>query len=192
MFLRVDHAQIHDITWNLKVAQSMRVSHKAIVLTPSLAMTQYVLFTSKRDFRENSHSCYWSRVVANTTYEGLIHDGEIFREKLCLENADGCTWMIVLNSPTFFAFAVSRTDFYKLVRRNFFEERSYLPLSRMRTIISRGNFRISPRNIACGIRPYNISRFRNFRSTGIVLWQQDFLSVRWLAKHITSSWRTYR
>ena len=44
--------------------------------------------------------------------------GEILREKLCLRNTDGCTCAILLNFPTFSAFAVSRIDFYLLAKRN--------------------------------------------------------------------------
>jgi hypothetical protein len=38
----------------------------------------------------------------------------------CRNMMDGCTWVILLNLYSFFAFAVSRTDFYSLAKRNFF------------------------------------------------------------------------
>jgi hypothetical protein len=40
-----------------------------------------------------------------------FHDGEILRQKFCLWNMDGCTWVILLNFPTLSAFAVSRNFF---------------------------------------------------------------------------------
>ena len=70
-----------------------------------------------------------------------FHDGEILRAKLCLRNADGCTSVILLNFATFFAFAVSRTQFYSLAKRNFFS-RSVIQFSllRMHEFISREIF----------------------------------------------------
>ncbi len=44
------------------------------------------------------------------------------REKLCLRNTDGCTWVILLNFPTLFAFAVSRMNFYSLAKQTFSRE----------------------------------------------------------------------
>jgi hypothetical protein len=66
-------------------------------------------------------------------YAGFFHQGgskgliprrrnsshEIVRAK-CRNMMDGCTWVILLNLHSFFAFAVSRTDFYSLAKRNFF------------------------------------------------------------------------
>ncbi len=49
-----------------------------------------------------------------------FHDGENRREKLCPRNTDGCTWVILLNFPTLFAFAVSRMNLYSLAKRTFF------------------------------------------------------------------------
>ena len=35
----------------------------------------------------------------------------------CLRNTDGCTWVILLNFATFFAFAESRNEFYSLAKQ---------------------------------------------------------------------------
>ena len=37
-----------------------------------------------------------------------------------VRNMDGCTWVILLNLHSLFAFAVSRTDFYSLAKQTFF------------------------------------------------------------------------
>ena len=52
-----------------------------------------------------------------------FHASEILREKLFMRNTDGWAWLILFNSLAFFAFAVSRTDFYSLAKRNFFSHR---------------------------------------------------------------------
>ena len=60
------------------------------------------------------------RIMCNCYVKAWFHDSEILREKLFMRNTDGCTWTVLLNSLTCFAFAVSRTDFYSLAKRNFF------------------------------------------------------------------------
>ena len=82
-----------------------------------------------------------------------FHDGEIFGEKLCLRIADGCTWRILLNSPTFFAFEVSRTDFYSVAKRIFFSGNLICPYDACVKFFRAEIIRISPRNIARRIRP---------------------------------------
>ena len=50
-----------------------------------------------------------------------FHAGEILREKTCLRNMDGCARVILLNFRSFFAFAVSKRNFYSLRKRKKYE-----------------------------------------------------------------------
>ena len=82
-----------------------------------------------------------------------FHDSENRREKLCLRNTDGCTWVILLNFPTLFAFAVSRMNFYSLAKRTFFSRNLICLHHACVQLFPRENFRISQRKNTRGIRP---------------------------------------
>ncbi len=50
----------------------------------------------------------------------LLNYGHLSNTHISLLRHDGCTWVILLNFPTLFAFAVSRMNFYSLAKRTFF------------------------------------------------------------------------
>ena len=89
----------------------------------------------------------------NRLVKALFHDGEILREKFCLRNTDGCTWVILLNFLTLSAFAVSRIDFYSLAKRNFFSRNLICPYCACINSFRANFFRISPRKSSRGIKP---------------------------------------
>ena len=68
-------------------------------------------------------SLFVRSATINRDLKAWFHASEILREKLFMRNTDGWAWLILFNSLTFFAFAVSRTDFYSLVKRNCFAHR---------------------------------------------------------------------
>ena len=68
------------------------------------------------------HAVPWN-FLSLESLKAWFHDSEILREKLFMRNTDGWAWIILLNSLTFFAFAVSRTEFYSLAKRIFCSRR---------------------------------------------------------------------
>jgi hypothetical protein len=99
-----------------------------LVFTATLAWTKRALFITKK----GKFGGGWGHVPPVPPGSYALDDGEILRAKSCLRNMDGCTWATLLNFHIFFAFAVSRTQFYSLAKRNFFSRSPiYLYLKRL-------------------------------------------------------------
>ena len=127
-----------------------------------------------------------------------FHDGEILREKFCLRNMDGCTWVILLNFPTLFAFAVSRMNFYSLAKRTFFSRNliclhhacvqlfraKIFAFREEKTLVESGLYSLAKRisfsrNLIC---PYSCACVNSFRA--------KFFAFRWVKAVVESSLKT--
>ena len=113
------------LTTHVKISQlvSLQTSRQQVVFARLVTSCQQVwnkLSTTCNSLvdivRLDVNALFYSGVC---DIKAWFHDSEILREKLFMRNTDGWAWMILLNSLTCFAFAVSRIEFYSLGEANF-------------------------------------------------------------------------